>query len=45
MQEWAVSAKRLVDLYLAMAAHRVWQEMIVKAKAQRIHLANLNIRL
>jgi hypothetical protein len=32
MQEWAVSAKRLVDLYLTMAAHRVWQETIVKAK-------------
>ena len=31
MQEWAVSAKRLVDLYLTMAAHRVWQETIVKA--------------
>ena len=28
MQEWAVSAKRLVDLYLTMAAHRVWQETI-----------------
>lgn len=32
MQKWAVSAKRLVDLYLTMAAHRVWQEMIAKAK-------------
>jgi len=32
MQEWAVSAKRLVDLYLTMAAHRVWQKTIVKAK-------------
>ena len=32
MQEWAVSAKRLVDLYLTMAAHRVWQETIAKAK-------------
>jgi hypothetical protein len=32
MQEWAVSAKRLADLYLTMAAHRVWQETIVKAK-------------
>jgi AbiV family abortive infection protein len=32
MQEWAVSAKRLVDLYLTMVAHRVWQETIVKAK-------------
>jgi AbiV family abortive infection protein len=31
MQEWAVSAKRLVDLYLTMAAHRVWQETIAKA--------------
>jgi hypothetical protein len=32
MQEWAVSAKRLDDLYLTMAAHRVWQETIAKAK-------------
>ena len=32
MQEWAVSAKRLVDLYLTIAAHRVWQETILKAK-------------
>ncbi len=35
MQEWAVSAKRLVDLYLAMAAHRVWQETRVKAGCPR----------
>jgi AbiV family abortive infection protein len=32
MQEWAVSAKRLADLYLTMTAHRVWQEMIAKSK-------------
>ena len=32
MQEWAVSAKRLVDLYLTMAAHRFWQEKMVKGK-------------
>jgi hypothetical protein len=31
-QEWAVSAKRLVDLYLTMAAHRVWREAIIMAK-------------
>jgi hypothetical protein len=35
MQEWAVSAKRLADLYLTMAAHRVWRETIVKAKQAR----------
>jgi len=35
MQEWAVSAKRLVDLYLTMAAHRVWQETILKAKGAK----------
>jgi AbiV family abortive infection protein len=28
MQEWAISAKRLVDLYLTIAAHRFWQETI-----------------
>lgn len=32
MQEWAVSAKRLDDLYLTMAAHRVWQQTIAKPK-------------
>jgi hypothetical protein len=32
MQEWAVSAKRLVDLYLTMAAHRFWQKTMAKAK-------------
>ncbi len=35
LQEWAVSAKRLVDLYLTMAAHRVWQETIAKAKGAK----------
>lgn len=35
MQEWAVSAKRLVDLYLTMVAHRVWKESIVKAKGTK----------
>jgi hypothetical protein len=38
MQEWAVSAKRLVDLYLTMAAHRAWQETeYLKPKTRKVY--------